>query len=394
MDFFKTSDARFRTPVFNDCVKSAFSKQTNMPSVNSCVVLDSYPFPIKREMEQFPNTKFFQPPPFLVGGFVGSKICENKNGSINYSNLLGQIFNAVTSLAPICTPSKSFEQENWRKKPDLFTKSYAKVTSQSKSDILPPPSVVISSPTAVTVTQQTVLPVSSPATMPSQQEKKLSTLSSPIACRTVSESSETSWASVDPAEERDVLLSNPWLSNIVVCVSDSEDESDSDWDCVEDFQSENGEVICDFKWNGDSLSPISSPVSRTPPTPAAALDDYDSDESDGVLISCGQGYVVDDEEEAKERRLSEERIHDANRRWDKNLLMTVDETDGIHQNTTQSKKVSGGKLLDPFFLPFTIFFLSFIIRSVSQPTVNLFAFDQCSHGSMLIELLVKAIGRD
>lgn len=337
MDFFKTSDSRFRTPMFNECVKSAFNKQTNMPSVTDCVVLD-----IRRGMEQLQNTKFFQPPPFLVGGFVGSKICEHKNGSINYSNLLGQIIHTVTSFTPIVTQSKSFGEENWRKKPDSFTKSYAKVAAQSKCDT-PPPSVVIS---PAQVTQQTVLPVvSSPTTMPSQQENKLSPLSSvscPLVFRTVSESSETSWASVDPAEERDVLFSNPWLSNIVVCVGDNDnaDDSDSDWDCVEDFQSENGEVISDFKWNGDSLSPISSPVSRTPPTPAAALDDYDSDESDGVLISCGHGYVVDDEEEAKERRLSEERIQDANRRWDQNLLTTTDETDGICKKSTQSKTVN------------------------------------------------------
>ena len=135
-----------------------------------------------------------------------------------------------------------------------------------------------------------------------------------------------------------MLSSNPWLSNIVVCVSD-DDESDSDWDCVEDFKSENGEVISDFKWNGDSLSPISSPVSQTPPVPAAVLDDYDSDESDGVLISCGSGYVFDDEEEARERKLSEERIQDANRRWEQNLMTAVDETDGIRK-ASRSKQVN------------------------------------------------------
>ncbi|XP_046438899.1 uncharacterized protein LOC124190319 [Daphnia pulex] len=228
------------------------------------------------------------------------------------------------------TQTKPFGEKYCQKQTVTIPNSCAKTkTSPSKSEYLPP-NVVISSPA---VTQ--VVSVSSP-TMPNQQENQLS----PAPCRTVSESSESSWASVSPEANQDVLLSNPWLRNIVVCVGDSDDsdESDSDWDCVEDFQSENGEVISDFKWNGDSLSPISSPVSQTPPVPAAALDDYDSDESDGVLISCGSGYVFDDEEEARERKLSEERIQDANRRWDRNLSTAVDETDGIRK-TSRSKQV-------------------------------------------------------
>ncbi|KAI9557518.1 hypothetical protein GHT06_017346 [Daphnia sinensis] len=303
MGYIRGSEDCYRTPEFGACTKSPFNKTTSMPSASNSVMLDSYSFPIEKGIEQFPNTRIFQPPPFLVGGFVGSKICD-KNG-------------------------KSPDDRNFRRKPMPALKSCPKVTSPINSEIFAP-SEVISSPA---VTPQTILPIS-PPTMPNQ-ENKLS------PCRTASESSDTSWASVSQEENRDVLLSNPWLSNIVVCVSDSDsddaDDSSSDWD-DEEFQSENGEVIDDFKWNGDSLSPISSPISQTPPVPAAALDDYDSDESDGVLICCGHGYLVDDEEEARERKLAEERIHDANSRWNQQMSAAVDQIDGI-QKKTPSKQV-------------------------------------------------------
>lgn len=326
MDYLRGSETRYRTPAFNAWMKPSFSKQISMPSVSNCVVLDNYPFQSKKGVEQFPNTKFFQPPPFLVGGFVGSKVCD-KNGSVNYSDVLARIITSGTSLTPIRTQRKSYVEENWCRKPTSIPKICPKVTSPMKSECHNP-NVVISSPA---VTQQTVLPVSPPM-MPNQQENKLGPR------RTVSESSENSWASISPEEEkRNVLLSNPWLSNIVVCVSDSDDadDSSSEWDEVEDFQSENGEVIRDFKWNGDSLSPISSPVSRTPPVPTAALDDYDSDESDGVLICCGHGYVVDAEEEIRERKLAEQRIQDANSRWNQQMSVVVDQTDGIRKKTSK-----------------------------------------------------------
>jgi hypothetical protein len=294
-----------------------------MFSVNNCVVLDNLTLKVKKGIEQFPSTKFLPAPPFVVGGFVGSKSCEQKNISFNFKDLFEHLMDTMIPSVKSSnhTQSKQFGEENWRKRPTTIPNNCVKTKiSPLKSENLAP-NVVISSSA---VTQ--VVPISPPA-MPSQQENQMS----PVTCRTVSESSENSWASVSPEENRNVLFSNPWVSNIVVCVSDDGDESDSDWDCVEDFQSENGEVISDFKWNGDSLSPISSPVSRTPPVPTAALDDYDSDESDGVLISCGNGYVFDEEEEARERKLSEERIQDANRRWDQNLLTTVDETDGIRK---------------------------------------------------------------
>lgn len=326
MDYFRGSFESYRTPAFKAWMKPPFNKPTNMPSVSNCVVLD-YPFRLKKGIEQLPSTKFSQPPPFLVGGFVGSKICD-KNGSVNYSDLLGQIFATVTSLTPNHTQRKPYGEGSWRRKPIPAPKNCPKVTSPIISEILTP-SVVISSPS---VTQQTVLPISPPI-MPNHQENKQSPL------RTASESSDTSWASISQEENRNVLISNPWLSNIVVCVSDSDDEDDSnsDWDAVEDFQSENGEVIDDFKWNGDSLSPISSPICQTPPVIAAALDDYDSDESDGVLICCGHGYIVDEEEEARERKLAEERIHDANRRWNQQMSAAVDQIDGIRKKTPLKK---------------------------------------------------------
>jgi len=334
MDYVTGSDARFRAPSFSGFVKSTSTRPNRMLYVNNYVGLDNFIFQDKKGIEQFPSTKFFQAPPFVLGGFVGSKSCEQKSISISlnfkdiFEHLIGTVIPNVKSSNH--TQSKPCGEKYCPKQPTTIPKSCAKTkTSPSKSEYLPP-NVVISSPL---VTQ--VGSVSSHK-MPNQQENQLS----PVTCRTTSESSESSWASVSPEENRNVLSSHPWLSNIVVCVSDNDDseESDSDWDCVEDFQSENGEFISDFKWNGDSLSPISSPVSQTPPVPAAALDDYDSDESDGVLISCGNGYVFDDEEEARERKLSEERIQDANRRWDENLSAAVDETDGIRK-TNRTKQV-------------------------------------------------------
>ena len=331
MDYFRGSDARFRAPTFGGYVKSASTRSNTMLSVNNCVVLDNLTFQMKKGMGPFSSAKFFQPPPFVVGGFVGSKSCEQNHISFNFKDLLEHLIDTVIPKVKSSnhTQSKPFGEDNWRKQPTTIPKSCAKqITSPMKSENSSP-TIVISSP----IVTQVVLPIT-PPTMPSQQENQLS----PATCRTVSESSESSWASLSPEENRNVLSSNPWLSNIVVCVSD-DDESDSDWDCVEDFKSENGEVISDFKWNGDSLSPISSPVSQTPPVPAAVLDDYDSDESDGVLISCGSGYVFDDEEEARERKLSEERIQDANRRWEQNLMTAVDETDGIRK-ASRSKQVN------------------------------------------------------
>lgn len=337
MDILQVAVDRFRTQEFKDYSKSAFKKQVNMPSVN--VVWRNFSYGDLRS-GQYSNTKIFQPPPFVVGGYVGSiigsKICDSKNASFNCSNLLGALILRLQTDQPTKSnffpPIGTREEVNWRVKTTAQSDSH--VTSSKSGDTSTPSKVVI--PPKI-VMQQSVSPVSSAAVMPKQQDSNLS----PAACRTLSESSESSWASVSQLEDRfNVLSSNPWLSNIVVCVSDSDDadESDSDWDCVEDFQSENGEVINDLTWNGDSLSPISSPVSRTPPTQVAALDDYDSDESDGILISCGHGYVVDDEEEAQERRVAEERIQDANRRWDQNLL-TADETDSTKKSKHTTKQV-------------------------------------------------------
>jgi len=60
--------------------------------LNPCSIFEKIPQP---------HQKFFQPPRFVVGGFVGSKVCELKNDPvtpINYSNLLGHIFSVFTSI--------------------------------------------------------------------------------------------------------------------------------------------------------------------------------------------------------------------------------------------------------------------------------------------------------
>lgn len=341
MELFKASINRFQNLDFDAYTKTAFTKQDIMSSVDNCARVESYPVDIRGE--QFSSTRLLHPPSYLVGGFVGSKICEHKNGAVSYSNILGQIIHSLQPVKPkqscFFQPSKCQGDIHLRGKVEVLPQSYAQVTSPIKSVASSSPTVVISSPIVMV---SDVTPISSPA-MPNQKEKELS----PATCRTVSESSESSWASVSQLEDRfDVLSSNPWLSNIVVCVSDSDsdgDDSDSDWDCV-DFQSENGEVISDFKWNGESLSPISSPISRTPPNLATPLDDYDSDESDGILISCGHGYLADSEEEARERRLAEERVQDANHRWEQNLLKTADETDGPRKPSQQSKQVNKSEI--------------------------------------------------
>ena len=229
--------------------------------------------------QKLPEHKFFQPPQFLVGGFVGSKVCELKNSPVkpvNPSNLLGQIFSVLNNS----TASRY---------------SHSTQVPQRKNSAAPP------------------IAPSPPDIMPNGAMNKKDQ-------RTESESSDTSWASVDTTENNNKMLTSPWLSDMFVCVNDLDDsDSSSDWDCVDDYQSENGEVVDSVRWQEDGvpLSPIRSPVNPQR-SEAAVYDSDDSDESDGILISCGS-YHYDEEEE---RRFAEERfqfLESVNQKWNENM---------------------------------------------------------------------------
>ena len=297
-----------------------------IPAALKSPVLGDYSFAkIAGQLSPYPK---FQPP-VVVGGVVGSKICVLKNGT--GSNLLGDLIQMLTSL-PITSTAANGQRSYQKHSPVAATvrpaKSWAQVSTPIKSDNLPSPTVA-ASPIRMSPPINIIKDSRSPA------------MDAAALCRTLSESSETSWASVDPPESETVppKTTNPWLNDLLGSVSqddgDDEEEDDSDWGSVGDFQSENGEIISDFKWNGDAISPIPSPICVTPPAPAVDnLLDYDSDESDGILISCGS---YDDEEEAKERRLAEERIQAVNERWEEGLLSSTDVIDGPKR--TQKKQV-------------------------------------------------------
>lgn len=349
MDYYFNRSDRYRMPTF-DCVKPAFKEpQVMMPFK----VLEGYSF-FQPKVTLGQAAGPFQPPRFIVGGFVGSKVCEHKNGSAgNYSDLLGTIINILTTFKPP-QPSPAARHHSFRgswPNRNAFSPSsrlsYAEVATkpplQSAPSVPPPASVVPSiviekARPASPAPQKTCLPDPPPQVPQMDAVNMLS----PVG-RTLSESSDTSWASTTPSECQNLPSSNPWLKNMLVCVSDAasdddDDDDDSDWDCVDDFQSENGEIISDFKWHhGDCLSPISSPTNRTPPAVDARereFNGYDSDEDSegGVYVSCNP-YVMDEEEE---RRASEERLRAVNLRWEEGLAAGRDEMDS---KTTQGKQV-------------------------------------------------------
>ena len=342
MDYLKRSNPQLNPQPhtsFNCFGKSVLSvsEPVMIPSLKP-PLLGDYSF-AKLAGQISPYPKFSQPP-VIVGGVVGSKICVLKNGT-GY-NLLGDLIQMLTSL-PI--PSSNNEHRSYRKQfPSATTtivnpqaKSFAQVLTPTKSDIPLSSATVLVSPVVVAAPIPMSPPISITKESSPRQAPSLAT------CRTLSESSETSWASVDPPEcdAANLKTTNPWLNDLLGSVSqddgDDEDEN-SDWGSV-DFQSENGEIVNDFKWNGEAISPIPSPICATPPAlPVETLLDYDSDESDGILISCGS---YDDEEEARERRLAQERIQAANDRWEDGLLST-DETDGprLQAQTKQKKEVN------------------------------------------------------
>lgn len=407
----------------------------------------------------FSTSKIFQPPPFIIGGFVGSKIYEQKSVSFNCGDLLAQIFQFATSFEPMVMPHKMYREPtakiNTTKMPvpvvsgnteSSTKKIVTNIPPTQRSLIEPSPKPVMPSnipevnlkpvysgsvdsgsdhskqfhsggSTSENRSDSCVEPLPCDITKPSgvlSRERSLSESSeeswasdddSPIEqlepqksgnpwisqffvplsdddtsddenpceppCevsksnrslsrgRSIAESSEESWASDSPAKQPETQKNgNPWISQIFASSSDEEsedgesDDEDSDWDCVDDdddFQSENGEIINEFKWNNyDSLSPIMSPVTRTPPALTPALEDYDSDESEGILIVCGVDLLeVDDEEEARERESARKRMEEVNRRWLENLEQSVDVPDG-KERKTQNRRVrfpAGGKMI-------------------------------------------------
>jgi Phosphatase-1 catalytic subunit binding region len=128
------------------------------------------------------------------------------------------------------------------------------------------------------------------------------------------------------------MLSNSRIKDIPASVGDT--DSDSDEDCLDDFHSENGEIVDSMKWNGDILSPISSPINPPQTTAQQLVEDYDydSDESD-VWDSYDRN---DSDEEQRERDLAEQRILDANRRWEENMTR---EDESAPSYTKKKKKV-------------------------------------------------------
>ena len=156
-------------------------------------------------------------------------------------------------------------------------------------------------------------------------------------------------------EAKLTIGANSWLTNMFVRADDSEsddsdsddsgnsdsdssdsgnsdsDSSDSEWD-----HSENGHVVDFIRWQGDSLSPISSPT--IPQMIGSIPHDYDSidsDDSDGILISCGNYHF--DEEEIDEAR--QKMLEDVNQKWNEEMKRFCDETDGAPVATKKAKTV-------------------------------------------------------
>ena len=143
------------------------------------------------------------------------------------------------------------------------------------------------------------------------------------------------------AEEETKLIfgANSWLTDMIVRVDDSDsDTSDSEWD-----QSENGQVVDFTRWQGDSISPISSPtIPQMTGSISLDYDSDDSDDSDGILISCGS-YHYDDDYDEEEQRYAEERrnfLMDVNRKWDEEMSKSTDQTDGAPVASKKAKTVS------------------------------------------------------
>jgi len=391
---------RFNNSVFKEPVLPRFEKYSIL---NPCSIFEKFPQP---------HQKFFQPPRFVVGGFVGSKVCELKNNPTNpvsYSNLLGHIFNIFTSIqepkvgmnnsmtsqySPQTSQYRSSVQLNPVEKtspveikdplaktnPSVKTNIVAKTNRVAKMNPVAKPDLPIKR--TVTESLETATRDSncnnqnisessdtswltvdsvdndtswSPANATKDHKNQTDLHRNP---RTVSESSNTSWTSADPMAEDEAKLTigaNSWLTNMFVRADDSEsddsdsddsgnsdsdssdsgnsdsDSSDSEWD-----HSENGHVVDFIRWQGDSLSPISSPT--IPQMIGSIPHDYDSidsDDSDGILISCGNYHF--DEEEIDEAR--QKMLEDVNQKWNEEMKRFCDETDGAPVATKKAKTV-------------------------------------------------------
>ena len=145
--------------------------------------------------------------------------------------------------------------------------------------------------------------------------------------RTLSECTDDSWLSVESDDSCKEVISSPWLRSMLVDVCD---DGDSDWDSVDDYVSENGEVVDSVKWNGDLLSPIPSPIGLQKEEPAHFSYEYDSDDDDDgdkVTISCCP-YGGFDDDDQRDKMLAKKRIELINRKWDEDMLKSSDEIDG------------------------------------------------------------------
>ena len=277
------------------------------------------------------SQKISQPPSFLVGGFVGSKSVEHKNSSNNYSNLLGQIISLLTiqetSIWNREQPSLVQRMSNARR--NLISPVNSIPLNIHFNNIIPSNKLNSTTSNSTISLPIATIPASSQLTIAKQEaivDDSTVLCNFPVTGNTIKDCSSKGGKST--ATEMDFkncdhvrrtkddvsTFSNPWIKDIISNVSDT--DSDSDEDCV-DFHSENGEIVDSMKWNGDILSPISSPIN--PPQSTAqqlVVDyDYDSDESD-----VWDSYDRDDsDEEQKERDLAEQRILDANRRWEENI---------------------------------------------------------------------------
>ena len=94
-----------------------------------------------------------------------------------------------------------------------------------------------------------------------------------------------------------------------VYVNDLDDSDSSDWDCVDDYQSENGQLVDFARWQEDDIlltglvirSPVNTPTVTNEPTVHDGNDD--SEDSDGISTSYSS-YHYDKEEEDERRYFS------------------------------------------------------------------------------------------
>jgi len=293
------------------------------------------------------SQKISQPPPFLVGGFVGSKSVEHKNSSNNYSNLLGQIISLLTiqetNIWNREQPSLVQRMSNTRRNLISPVNSIPlnihfnniipsnKVNSATSNSTISLPIATIPASSQLTIAKpEAIIDNSAILCNCPMKENTTKDYSSQVGNCTAAGMDLKNCDQVHRTKNDVSMLSNSRIKDIPASVGDT--DSDSDEDCLDDFHSENGEIVDSMKWNGDILSPISSPI-NPPQTAQQLVDyDYDSDESD-VWDSYDRN---DSDEEQRERDLAEQRILDANRRWEENMTR---EDESAPSYTKKKKKV-------------------------------------------------------